>query len=283
MAKLNLRDIKNKKLNKEKISFITAYDFPTARLAEESGVDLILVGDSVANNVLGYESTNPVTMEEMLVFAKAVRRGSPNTFVIGDMPFLSYQISSESAVNNAGRFIKEADMDAVKLEGGIRMAERVKAIYEAGIAIMGHIGYTPQSTNLEGKVRCKTIEDYKNVLQDALSLQDAGTFAILLEAIPEYPARLISEKLSIPIYGIGAGSKIDGILAIMHDVIGLSRFKAKFVRNFSKTEDEIRKGISSYIKAVKSGEYPSEKESYLLNPDKEEEHRLKNHMNNCNV
>lgn len=274
MKKLTLKDLKKKKESREKISFITAYDAPTAKIAEEAGIDLILVGDSVANNVLGYKSTNPVTIDEMLIFARAARRGALNTFIIGDMPFLSYQISNESAIKNAGRFIQEAEMDAVKLEGGIRMAERVRAIYDAGIAVMGHIGYTPQSTNLEGKVRCRTIEDFKNVYEDAFALQEAGAFAILLEAIPAEPAGLIAENLVIPIYGIGAGNKVDGILSILHDVVGLGDFEAAFVRRFSNARDEIKRGITNYIAAVRSDEYPSNKECYKISSDESEKEEI---------
>jgi 3-methyl-2-oxobutanoate hydroxymethyltransferase len=262
--KQTLRNLRLKKEKGEKITFITAYDFPTARISEEEGIDLILVGDSVANNVLGYNSTNPVTMDEMLVFANAVRRGAPNTFVIGDMPFLSYQTSNRDAVYNAGRFIKEADMDAVKLEGGLRMENRISAIADGGIAVMGHIGYTPQSTNLDGIVQAITAKGFQILNSDALSLQKAGAFSILLEAVPEESAKKIKENLSIPIYGIGSSSSVDGVLAIMHDVIGLGNFRSKFVKNFSQAGKEIRKGISSYISAVKSDEFPGVEHCYKI-------------------
>ena len=259
--KLTLHNLAEKKGN-EKVTYITSYDFPTARIAEQCGIDLILVGDSVANNVLGHSSTNPMTMDEMLVFSKAVRRGAPNTFVIGDMPFLSYQPSDRDAVINAGRFIQEAEMDAVKCEGGIRMADRVKAISDAGIAVMGHIGYTPQSGNLYGIVQGKSREDFNNILKDALALQKNGAFAILLEAVPAPAAGQIARELRIPIYGIGSGGETDGNLAIMHDVIGLGGFKSKFVKNFGNTENEIKNAITEYIRAVKSGEFPGREHSY---------------------
>lgn len=266
MAKLTLRDLRNRK-GKEKITYITAYDYPTARLAERAGIDMILVGDSAANNVLGYTSTNPISMNEMITFANAVRRGAPNTFIVGDMPFMTYQVSDEDAVRNAGRFIQEASMDAVKLEGGVRMTSRVKAINEAGIAVMGHIGYTPQSTNLETVVQAKSTDAYAALLRDAEALYNAGAFSILLEAVPEVAGESIARTLNIPIYGIGAGGKVDGILAIMHDVIGLGEFKSRFAKKFGDSSALISESISSYVNAIKSGEYPSKDQCYPLSSD----------------
>ena len=177
-----------------KVTFITAYEYQMAKLAERADIDLILVGDSAGNNILGYKDTRPVTMDEMIMLSKAVRKGAPNTFVIGDMPLGSYQSSDALAVDNALRFIKEAEMDAVKCEGGKRIAERVKAMANAGIAVMGHIGYTPQSTNLLDIVQGNSVKKFEDLVQNAYALQNAGAFAILLEAVPNYPAGLIAKK-----------------------------------------------------------------------------------------
>jgi len=274
MKKLTIRDLNLKKQNKDKVTFITAYDYQMGRLAEESGVDLILVGDSVGNNVLGYKDTRPVTMEEMITFSKAVRRGAPNTFVIGDMPLGSYQVSDEEAIYNALRFIKEAEMDAVKCEGGERVVDRVKAMTDAGISVMGHIGYTPQSTNVEGIVQGKNVDSFMRVLNDAYYLQSNGAFAILLEAMPNESSRGIANKLNIPIYGIGAGRDIDGVLSIMHDVIGLGKFKSKFVKNYCDTNKIIGDAIKEYISEVKEGKYPSE--DYFYKIKSEEVDKIKN-------
>ncbi len=269
--KLTIRDLNLKKENGEKLCWMTAYDYQIARVAESCGMEMILVGDSVGNNYLGYDSTIPVTMDDMIRHSSAVRRGAPNTFVIGDMPFLSYQLSNREAILNAGRFIKEARTDAVKCEGGYRMAERVKAVNDAGIAIMGHIGYTPQSTNLDGIVQGKKIENFKNVLNDAFALQDAGAFAILLEAIPNYPAGEIARELNIPIYSIGAGRDTDGVLAIVNDVIGLGEFKSKFKKEFCDAESLIKKGIKDYISEVKSKKFPANEHLYPLSEDDKSE------------
>lgn len=262
--KKTLRDFYNMKRSREKVCWITSYDAQTSRLAELAGVDMILIGDSVGNNLLGYKSTIPVTMDEMIIFSKAVRRGAPNTFIIGDMPLGSYQASNADAVNNAIRFIKEAEVDAVKCEGGKRMCDRINAMKDAGIAVMGHIGYTPQSTDLEGVVQSKNINKFKSLLEDAVSLRDAGAWAILLEAIPNEPAGYIANHLNIPIYGIGAGNKTDGVLAIMNDVIGLGTFKSKFVKNYCDVNKTIEEGIKDYISEVKKVAFPAEEHLYPI-------------------
>ena len=264
MPKLTIRELNKKKRGKEKVVCITAYDYQLARLSERVGVDMILVGDSVGNNVLGYQDTRPVTMEEMILFSQAVRRGAPNTFVVGDMPLGSYQSSNEVAVNNAIRFIKEAEMDAVKCEGGQRGEERVRAINDAGIAVMGHIGYTPQSTNLVGIVQGNTIDKFRDLVDDSLSLQSAGAFAVLLEAVPNYPAGLVARRLKIPVYGIGSGRDTDGVLAIMHDVIGLGDFESLFVEHFCHVGEMIYEGISQYAHQIREGKFPAEKHFYKL-------------------
>lgn len=276
MSKLTLFQLNKKKLSGEKVSFITAYDYQMARLAEQSGVDLILVGDSVGNNVLGYEDTKPVTMDEMIIFSKAVRRGAKNTFVVGDMPLGSFQVSKEEAVYNSLRFIKEAGMDAVKCEGGIRVCDKVKAMADAGVAVMGHIGYTPQSTNLEGIVQGNCLKKFKNVLEDAYSLQENGAFSILLEAMPNYPASQIAKLLEIPIYSIGAGRDVDGILSIIHDVIGLGTFKSKFIKNYCDANQFIGQAIRNYVSEIKENKFPSDNHFYPLR--EEEEKAISNYL-----
>ena len=265
--KKGIRDFFEMKKKGEKVSWITSYDAQTSRLAELAGIDMILVGDSVGNNLLGYTSTIPVTMDEMIIFSKAVRRGAPNTFVFGDMPLGSYQASNADAVNNALRFIKEAGSDAVKCEGGVRMAERVRAMADAGIAVAGHIGYTPQSTNLESIVQSKDLKNFQRLLQDAEALQEAGAWAILLEAVPNEPAGLIAKQLKIPIYGIGAGNKVDGVLAIVNDVIGLGTFKSKFVKHYCDANGYLENAIKEYINEIKTNKFPAEEHLYPVNEE----------------
>lgn len=217
------------------ITWITAYDYPFAMAAENAGVDMILVGDSGAMVQLGYPTTNPVTMDEMLVLAKAVRRGAPDTFVVGDMPQGSYEVSAEKAVENALRFVKEAGCDAIKLEGGRRVADKVKAIADAGILVFGHLGLTPQSTSSFGgyNVQGKTIGSFEETMEDALVLQEAGVMGILLEAMPDEPAGQVARRLDVPVLGIGAGHKVDGQLVIMHDLMGFYQpFRPLFVKCF---------------------------------------------------
>jgi 3-methyl-2-oxobutanoate hydroxymethyltransferase len=278
IKKKTLRDFYNMKQKGEKVSWITSYDAQMSRLAEEANVDMILVGDSVGNNLLGYKSTIPVTMDEMIIFSKAVRRGAPNTFVIGDMPLGSYQASNECAVNNAIRFIKEAEMDAVKCEGGKRMYDRVKAMKDAGIAVVGHIGYTPQSTDLEGIVQSKNLDKFKSLLADAVSLQEAGVWSILLEAVPNEPAGLISKYMKIPIYGIGAGKEVDGVLAIVNDVIGLGTFECKFAEKFCDANKVLGEAIINYKEKVKNSSFPQEKHFYTIG--EEDLNEIKEYMRN---
>ena len=220
--KLNLKSIQKMKQTGEPVSWITAYDLPFASAAENAGIDMILVGDSGGMVQLGYETTNPVTMDEMIVLAKSARRGAPNTFIVGDMPQGSYEISKEKAVENAMRFVKEAGCDAIKLEGGRRVIEKVKAIVDAGILVVGHLGLTPQSTSSFGgyNVQGKTLKSFEETMDDALALQEAGVMALLLEAMPSEPAGQIAKQLDIPVLGIGAGNEVDGQLIIMHDMMG---------------------------------------------------------------
>jgi 3-methyl-2-oxobutanoate hydroxymethyltransferase len=220
--KIGLLDLQKMKKENIPVAWITAYDLPFAYVAEQAGVDMILVGDSGGMVQLGYKTTNPVTMDEMIFFSKAVRRGAPQTFIIGDMPQGSYEPSERDAVINALRFVKEAGCDAIKCEGGKRVSKQMKAICDAGILVMGHLGLTPQSTPSFGgyRVQGKTVKSFESAIEDAFELQSVGAFAILLEAMPSEPAGQITKQLNIPIYGIGAGNLVDGQLVIMHDLVG---------------------------------------------------------------
>ena len=257
----------------EKISWLTAYDYPTANYAEQAGIEMILVGDSGGMTLLGYDSTLPVSMDEMVVMTKAVTRATDTTFVVGDMPYMSYQPSDEKAIESAGRFMGECGTDAVKLEGGRRMASRVEAIVEAGIPVIGHIGMTPQSAAQLGgyKSQGKDAESAKELLADAQALQDAGAFAVLLEAIPERVGEKIYEEADVPIYGIGAGAATDGQLLIVQDILGLFElFKPKFVKRYAELGEEMVEAMSQYKKEVKEGEFPAEEHCYRM-PDEEYE------------
>jgi len=233
--KLNLKSIQRMKEEDMPISWITSYDLPFASAAENAGIDMILVGDSGGMVQLGYPTTNPVTMDEMIVLAKSARRGAPNTFLVGDMPQGSYEVSCEKAIESALRFVKEAGCDAVKLEGGRRVIDKVKAIVDAGILTIGHLGLTPQSTSSFGgyNVQGKTLKSFEQTMEDALALQDAGIMALLLEAMPTEPAAQIAKRLEIPVLGIGAGDKVDGQLIIMHDMMGFYQsFRPWFAKCF---------------------------------------------------
>jgi 3-methyl-2-oxobutanoate hydroxymethyltransferase len=258
----------------EQVAWITAYDFPMASFAEQAGMDMILVGDSLGMIVLGYKSTIPVTMDDCISHCQAVRRGAPNTFCIGDMPFLSYQISCEDAVLNAGSFLKEADMDAVKLEGGLRVCPQIKAIADAGILVMGHIGLTPQSSGQLGgfKAQGRDAASARELIKDALAIQEAGAYALLLEAIPPELTTFIAKKLTIPVYGIGAGGPCDGQLLICGDMLGLFQaFTPKFVKKYANVAEIETNAFKEYIKDVKTGAFPADEHCYHILKGKEEE------------
>ena len=265
-------DYLNKKMNEGgKITMMTAYDYPTAGLVDQADIDTILVGDSLAMVVLGYESTVPVTMDEMIHHCKAVRRGTQRCFVIGDMPFMSYQVSVEKAVENAGRFIKEAGCEAVKLEGGSEMVPVVRAIADAGIPVCAHIGLTPQTaTKLSGfKVQGKDAEGANALLRSAEDLQDAGAFMIVLECIPDQVAARITERLHIPTIGIGAGKYCDGQVLVYHDLVGLfERFTPKMVKQYVNLAPMIREALGQYREEVEKGVFPGPEHSFVM---KEEE------------
>ncbi|PKN67354.1 MAG: 3-methyl-2-oxobutanoate hydroxymethyltransferase [Deltaproteobacteria bacterium HGW-Deltaproteobacteria-15] len=268
--KMTLAELNQKKRAGEKITMMTAYDYPTARLVDEAGIDTILVGDSLAMVMLGHSSTVPVTVEEMIHHCKAVMRGTQSAFVIGDMPFLSYQVSVEKAVENAGRFFKEALCDSVKLEGGSEMADVVRAIVRAGIPVCGHIGLTPQTaTMLSGfKVQGKDAESARQLLQSARDLEEAGAFMLVLEAIPDLLAARITEELKIPTIGIGAGKDCDGQVLVYHDLVGLfERFTPKFVKRYVNLSPMIREALLQYKTEVKNGTFPGPEHSFVMKPE----------------
>ncbi|MBN3347994.1 3-methyl-2-oxobutanoate hydroxymethyltransferase [Clostridium botulinum] len=261
------QELKNKG---EKITMLTAYDYSMAKLIDSSGINGILVGDSLGMVCLGYENTLSVTMEDMLHHTKAVVRGTSNALVVGDMPFMSYQTSIYDAVYNAGRFIKEAGAHAVKLEGGATVAEEIKAIVKAQIPVMGHIGLTPQSVNMFGgfKVQGKNEKVAKKLIEDAKILEEAGAFSIVLECIPEKLSKIISESISIPTIGIGAGKYCDGQILVYQDMLSMfSDFKPKFVKSFGNIGESIKDSVSQYIKEVKEAKFPEEKHAFKINDD----------------
>ncbi len=266
-TKKSLHDFYTMKKEGQKITFLTAYDFPTARFAEAAGLDMLLVGDSLGMCVYGYSSTVPVTMDQMVYHADAVRRGAPNCFVIGDMPFMSYQSSLEKAVENAGRFLKEASCDAIKLEGGGRVSHQIKAIVDAGIVVMGHIGLTPQSSGQLGghKAQGRTAETAKLVVEDALAVQDAGAHMLLIEAVPPEVTAYIARTLKIPVLSIGAGPDCDGQLLIVSDMIGqFQAFTPKFVKKYSNVAQVITGAMRNYCEEIRKGTFPGEEHCYRM-------------------
>lgn len=275
MAKKSIIDFRQMVKSGEKISFLTAYDYLTAKYEERAGIDMILVGDSLGNVELGYDSTIPVTMDEMISHASAVRRGAPDTFIIGDMPFMSYQISDETAIINAGRFIKESRCDAIKLEGaGKQICDRVRAIAGVGIMVMGHIGLTPQFTAKLGglKAQGKTAEAARKLVEEAKELEEAGCFAILIEGVPAIVCKAIKENTSIPILSIGGGSYADGQLLIYADMLGYyDDFTPKFVKRYCNIGEIVQNAFSDYIREVKSGEFPDDSiHSYKIKQEEAE-------------
>jgi len=271
--KLMINDFYRMKKEGEKITWLTAYDYPTAQFEEAAGVEMILVGDSMGMCVYGYENTVPVTMDQCIVHCEAVRRGAPNTFVMGDMPFMSYQKSDEDAVVNAGRFLKEANVDAIKLEGGKRVISRIKAILDAGIVVCGHIGLTPQSSGQLGghKAQGRTVESAQLVIEDALAIEEAGAQLLLLEAVPPEVAKFITNKLTIPVLSIGAGLDCDGQLLIVSDMIGqFQAFTPKFVKKYANVAEVITNAMKEYFNDVKSRAFPGDEHCYHMIKGEEE-------------
>ena len=249
----------------EPISWLTCYDYPTAYFQEEAGIDMILVGDSLGMTMLGYDSTLPVTMHDMIRHTQAIRRGEPTVFLVGDMPYMTYQPSVESAIRNAGRFMAEASCDAIKLEGGAEMADRIAGVRAAGIPVVGHLGLTPQSIHQLGSygVQGKDEKLANHLKEEALILQDAGVFSIVLEKIPAKLAKEITSSLHIPTIGIGAGKDCDGQVLVTHDMLGLyEKFKPKFVRRYAELGKNTMEALVNYIDDVKNHNFPNENESY---------------------
>ncbi|MBN1856378.1 MAG: 3-methyl-2-oxobutanoate hydroxymethyltransferase [Dehalococcoidia bacterium] len=251
----------------EKFSKLAIYDFTSAWLAEQAGLEMILVGDSMGMVVYGYDGTVPVTMDQMIAHSQAVRRGAPNIFVVGDLPFLSYQTSVEDAVRNAGRFYKEAGMDAVKLEGGKQVAPQIRAIADAGMLVMAHIGLTPQSAGALGgfKVQGNTAEAAMQVLSDALALEEAGAFMVLLEGVPSETGKLVTEKLKVPTISVGAGPYCDGQAVLLSDLIGMYPvFTPKFVKKYANMGEDVIKVVGEYVADIKSGTFPGPEQCYKM-------------------
>jgi 3-methyl-2-oxobutanoate hydroxymethyltransferase len=267
--RLSILDLQKMKDAGEPITMPTAYDYPSAQLVDAAGIEMILVGDSLGMVVLGYDSTVPVTMEEMLHHSRAVARGAKRAFLVGDMPFMSYQADIAEAVRNAGRFIKEGNMDAVKLEGGREVATTVNAIVAAGIPVLGHIGLTPQSISKLGgyRVQGKTAESAHRLIGDALALQEAGCFGIVLEAVPAIVAEAVTARLQIPTIGIGAGAGCDGQVLVFHDLLGIyDMVLPRFVKRYENLRESIIGAIEHYARDVRARRFPGEEHTYSMTP-----------------
>jgi 3-methyl-2-oxobutanoate hydroxymethyltransferase len=260
-------DVQTMKSEGKKITMLTAYDYPMALLEDRAGIDIILVGDSGGMTVLGYDNTLPVTMDEMIQLTKAVTRGAKYALIIGDMPFMSYNTSERDAIINAGRFMKEGLADAVKLEGGASVKDIVRAIVRAGIPVMGHIGLTPQTISMLGgfKVQGKDAQAAQKIIDDALFLEDAGAFSVLIEAIPAPITKRITERLKVPVIGIGAGVHCDGQVLVVHDMLGLfDRFTPKFAKRFVNLSEQMLKAFEAFREEVLKGEFPTDQHSFHI-------------------
>ena len=280
--KVNAPSLKASKQRGERLVCLTAYDFPTARIVDEAGIDIILVGDSLGNVVLGYGNTVPVTLDEILIHLKAVRRAVQRALLVADMPYGSFHTGADDAVRNALRLVKEGGAEAVKLEGGHKRVQLVKRLVDEEIAVMGHIGLTPQSINKLGayRVQGKTAVTARQLLDDARALEDAGAFAIVLEVVPREIASLITESISIPTIGIGAGAGCDIQVLVLHDMLGLSFGKlARFVRPYANLHEVITDAVTRYADDVRGGTYPSNDESYALPAEAAEELKLEKPLN----
>ena len=268
--KITPPDIVNMKKEGRRISMLTAYDASFARMLDQAGVDIVLVGDSLGMVVLGYESTVPVTMDEMLHHCKAARNGVSRALLVGDMPFMSYQVDVRDAIANAGRFVKEAGCDAVKLEGGEEACEAVAAIVRAGIPVMGHIGLTPQTAGKLGgfKVQGKDVDSARKLIDAARSIEKAGAFSLVLECIPDQLGEIITETISIPTFGIGAGNKCDGQVLVTHDLLGLfEKFIPRFVKSYVNLAPQIKDAVSTYIDEVRDGSFPAPEHCFSMQND----------------
>jgi 3-methyl-2-oxobutanoate hydroxymethyltransferase len=268
--KVSVAALKQMKAKGEKIVMVTSYDYPSASMADEAGVDSILVGDSYGMVVLGYDTTIPVTVDELLPVCRAVRRGATRPLLVGDMPFMSFQVSPEEAVRNAGRFVKEGGMEAVKVEGGREESQIVTAIAHAGIPVLGHIGVTPQTATLHGgyRVQGRNADSAARLVEDALALEQAGAFGIVLEMITEEATRMITDKVSIPTIGIGSGRHCDGQVLVFHDIIGLyPKFKPKFAKTYADAAGVIKEALNKYTMEVRTGKFPEEQNVFRMEND----------------
>jgi 3-methyl-2-oxobutanoate hydroxymethyltransferase len=274
--KVTIPKLKKMKKDKEKITMLTAYDYPFAKLIDQCDIEVVLVGDSVGNAVLGYKSTIGVTMDEMIHHAKAASKGIEKALLIGDMPFMSYNVSKEETVKNAGRFLKEAGCDAVKIEGGLEVTDAVSSIVKAGIPILGHIGLTPQTVSKLGgyKVQGKDAKKAEQLIKEAKALEKAGCFAIVLECVPDELAKIITEEIDIPTIGIGAGPFCDGQVLVVHDILGLSgKFRPKFAKQYADLSKEITSAVNKFKEEVKNSNFPQDKHCFHIK--KEELKKIK--------
>ena len=265
--RVTINDLKDMKASGDKIPMMTAYDYTSARILDDAGIPAILVGDTLGQVVLGYDSTLPVTMDEMLHHTKAVARGAKRALIVGDMPFMSYQVGAKDAMRNAGRFLQEGGAHAVKLEGGVHVAPTVRRMVEAGIPVMGHVGLTPQSVHRLGgyRVQGKSLKSAVRIMEDARALEDAGVFSLVLECVPASLATLITQRLSIPTIGIGAGSGCDGQVQVFHDMLGLfSDFVPKHAKRYATLGEAIAEAVAAYASEVKDGSFPTRKHSYHI-------------------
>ena len=265
--KLTRFDLQNLKETGKKVVWITSYDYRTAQFAEQAGMDMILVGDSLGMCIYGYEGTIPVTMDQCIYHSEGVRRGAPNTFVIGDMPFLSYQVNVDEAVRNAGRFLKEARVDAIKLEGGRRVCPQIRAIADGGMLVMGHIGLTPQSSGQLGgfKAQGRTAGTALELIEDARAIEKAGAFSLLVEAVPPEVCRIIRDELRIPVYSIGAGIDADGQLMIVSDILGIFQaFTPRFVKKYADFGTTTQRALQAYADDVRAGRFPEAQHTYNM-------------------
>lgn len=274
MARIGIKDVQAMKRQGDKIVMLTAYDYPSARIAEAAGVDMILVGDSLGMVVLGYDDTIKVTLDDMLHHSKAVARGSEHALVVTDLPFMTYQTSVEDAMRNAGRLLQEGGAQAVKLEGGVHMAETVRRLVQVGIPVVGHIGLTPQSINQLGgyKVQGRTPEAAERLLEDAIALQQAGAFCIVLETVPAPLAELITQRLAIPVIGIGAGAACDGQVLVWHDLLSyhtsfLTRHIPRHVKEYAHVGEDMRRAIEQYAAEVREGSFPAPEQSFKMSKE----------------
>ncbi|MCL2766229.1 MAG: 3-methyl-2-oxobutanoate hydroxymethyltransferase [Peptococcaceae bacterium] len=268
--KITTSTIKQKKVTGDPITMLTAYDFPMAKIVDEAGIDMILVGDSLGNVMLGYDSTIPVTMDEMVHHVKAVARTAKRSMVVADMPFMSYQVSEVEALHNAGRFLKEAGAQTVKLEGGIEVANVVRRMVTAGIPVVGHLGLTPQSLYQLGgfKVQGKDLDAAKKIIADAMALEEAGAFAIVLECVPAPLAKLITETINVPTIGIGAGVNCDGQVLVIHDILGLySGFRPKFVKQYTNLHDMVAGAVGQYKEEVEKRVFPATEHCFEMSDE----------------